>query len=87
MACTWGQVKWEYLYGIDTLSVAHCWNEYKEWRGADYTPVIYKKGQHWFGFDLGNTIGLFDESTRPNEEQREELKEKIKNEIVRLLSR
>jgi hypothetical protein len=30
---------------------------------------------------------LFDESTRPNEEQREEMKKKIKNEIVRLLSR
>ena len=30
---------------------------------------------------------LFDESTRPNEEQRKELKEKIKNEIVRLLSK
>ena len=39
-----------------------------------------------FMFQLSNEE-LFDESTRPNEEQRKELKEKIKNEIVRLLSK
>ena len=30
---------------------------------------------------------LFDEATRPNDDQREKLKEKIKNEILRLISR
>lgn len=54
------------------------WHLYPRVKGD--TPIVSSV------YQLSNEE-LFDESTRPNEEQREELKEKIKNEIVRLLSR
>lgn len=54
------------------------WHLYPRVKGD--TPIISSV------YQLSNDE-LFDESTRPNEEEREELKRKIKNEIVRLLSR
>lgn len=54
------------------------WHLYPRVKGD--TPIVSSV------YQLSNEE-LFDESTRPNEEQREELKEKIKNEIVRLLSK
>ena len=54
------------------------WHLYPRVKGD--TPIISSV------YQLSNEE-LFDESTRPNEEQRKELKEMIKNEIVRLRSK
>ena len=54
------------------------WHLYPRVKGD--TPIISSV------YQLSNEE-LFDEATRPNEEQRKELKEKIKNEIVRLRSK
>jgi diadenosine tetraphosphate (Ap4A) HIT family hydrolase len=54
------------------------WHLYPRVKGD--TPIVSSI------YQLSNEE-LFDESTRPNEEQREELKEKIKNEIVHLCSK